>query len=163
MRLTPWHDVAGGVAAAALGLATRPGAFLAGVAVGTLWEAPFHALKQTAEPVFVDVQPWPLPPLTQPVVHALWDGGLLLAGLALARRLRGRVPEAVVVTAWGAGQELVAELVGNGRVWQWQERPWNPALFRRGDVAYTLLPQLAWTVAPAVHLALVRRLERRAR
>ena len=160
IRPAPWHDVlgAGALTAPAL-LSGRRGrrAFAAGVGVGLLWEAPFYALKQRPDPVYTDVQPWPLPPLTQPAVHALWDGGLLLVGRLLAERLAatpaGRL---AVATAWGAGQELVAELVGNGRVWQWQERPYNPALFRRGDVAYTLLPQLVWTLAPAVHDGVLR-------
>lgn len=158
MRPTPWHDVGGAALLSVLAVARAPRSFAAGVGVGLLWEVPFYALKQRSEPMYTDVQPWPLPPLTQPLVHALWDGGLLVVGELLADRL-ARTPggRLAVRTAWGAGQELVAELVGNGRVWQWQERPWNPALFRRGDVAYTLLPQLVWTLAPAVHALALRR------
>ena len=166
LRPTPWHDVAGGVLLAAAALAAGPRArrrFAVGTAVGLAWELPFAALARGPRPLFTDVQPWPLPKATQPLVHALWDGGLLLLGAALTGR-RDLSPlrwsDLAVQTAWGAGQELAAELVGNGRVWRWHGPPYNPVLFRRGDVEFTLLPQLVWTIAPAVFHTALARLER---
>ena len=52
---------------------------------------------------------------------------------------------------WGAGQEFVVELLGNGVIWEYKVQTWNPVWITVGGRGYTILPQLIWAVAPIVY------------
>ncbi len=103
---------------------------------------------------------WPLPMVTILVSHSLWDAGLLMAGCVLAgvvlrRRLsdvcaRFDWRELAVMALWGAGSAFVVELVGNGVMWEYQPRGWNPVWITINGQGYTAFIQLVWVVAPVV-------------
>ena len=93
------------------------------------------------------------------VVHAFWDGGILLVGLGLARAvvarsaMRRRAVELVVFVAWGQLTELAVEfssVLNDAWVYS-DDRAWNPVLFSVQGHPITLVPQLIWVAAPIVY------------
>lgn len=138
-----------------------------GVALGLTWEVPLFVAGtgHLGPPAWVFLSPFPLPSVGLVAVHALWDGGLLLAGtwfVRLARPgphfVRPRVGEAAVLVAWGQLQELVVEVVAiAGGAWTYRSTAWNPAIVAVGPGELTLVPQLVWLVAPLVYYWLVLR------
>ena len=140
--------------------------FWMGAAIGLLWEVPLHFAGPYyhTNPLWVNLTPWPLPPLLQPVIHALWDGGIFLVGVGLVRLvcrsphfIHFRAREVLVLVLWGVGSALVVELSANGTSWLYHARPWNPVLFTLGGVPYTALPIIIWMIAPLLfYQALLR-------
>jgi len=141
--------------------------FWIGCAVGALWELPFYFLGPSflADPLYVLRTRMPYPPLLLHVVHCFWDGGLLMVGVLLVRKLC-RTPqfagfrwqELAVLLIWGAVQELAVELIAT-RSFAWAYVPhwWNPSMFKFGGSDITLVPQLIWLIAPIIfYLAAIK-------
>lgn len=131
------------------------------LAWGVLLGASFEIVLFSLGPDFLSMKmTWPLPASTVWLWHSFWDGGLFLAGYALAalvlRKPRERVarrfdiPEVAVMTVWGAASAFVVEWVGNGVIWQYHPKPWNPVWIEFAGQDYTALIQIVWLVAPAV-------------
>ena len=139
--------------------------FLFGTLLGLAWELPFYLLGPDfqADPLFVLVQPWPLPTLFLPLLHAVWDGGIFLVGALLVSLLCPeptfacfRWRELLVLIIWGISSALAVEVVGSWGGWAYVPRWWNPALFAAGGAPVTLLPVIVWAVAPVLlHAAMV--------
>jgi len=131
-----------------------------GVAIGLTWELGFHFTGPlySDTPTYVQAAEYPVHPLLQPFMHALWDGGLFVIGLALVRWLcpephflRFSWRELLVLVSWGQLQELCVELAATAAGgWSFTPSWWNPILFEFGEGAITLAPQLIWFVAPIV-------------
>jgi hypothetical protein len=144
--------------------------FWLGVAVGLTWEIPLFLSATFAEnPVLVMLSSPPIPPLGLIVAHALWDGGLFLAGLMLIALLCPRPilqrfswRELIVLILWGQGSELMVEVGGvTNNAWGYSgELAWNPTLFHLDGHPITLLPQLIWLAAPIVYYLLALRFTR---
>ena len=139
--------------------------FWLGTLFGLTWELPFHLLgpEYQADPLFVLLRPWPLPPILQPLLHALWDGGIFVVGVLLVGLLcpaptfsRFRWRELVVLVAWGIGSALAVEVAGSWGGWAYVPRWWNPAFFAAGGAPVTLLPIAVWAAAPmALYMAMI--------
>jgi hypothetical protein len=121
------------------------------------------------DPTYISLTNFPLPPILQPVLHSLWDGGLFLAGLALVWLLCPPPhlqcfswKELFVLLVWGQVQELAVELAATSAgAWTFTPRWWNPILFESGEGVITLAPQLIWFVAPIVFYLVALRVHRR--
>ena len=171
-----WTDLA--VAAGLLLLALRPPGrlldgqwtrlFWLGVGIGLLWEVPiFLSALYGHEPVLLFWRRPPLSPLLFMLAHALWDGGLFLAGVGLLRFLsptplrRGwRWPEVGMMLLWGQVSALAVE-IGGVRCGGWvyaADRAWNPVLLDCAGRPLTLLPQAIWLLAPLLYYGLALRL-----
>lgn len=133
--------------------------FWIGCAIALSWELTFHFLgpEYSDNPLFSHVNPWPLAPILQPLLHTLWDGGLFMAGYALCflllrgpRFRRFSAAELFIMVAWGSLQALVVELIGSQSLWVYNPRPYNPVMFHFSGQPITLLPQLVWAVAPVL-------------
>jgi hypothetical protein len=132
--------------------------FWVGVGLGLTWEAPMQILNAIGHPVHSYTRPAPVSPAVIVVMHSLWDGGLFLLGVGLARLVCGgpvlarfRPGELVVLVVWGQASELWVEMTSTlGEAWAYIPRPWNPALFSFNDQDITLMPQLIWLIAPIV-------------
>lgn len=145
--------------------------YWAGVLVGLGWEIPFYLLGPdfSAAPLYELRLRYPLHPFGQFMLHAFWDGGLFLLGLALAGRLlRGPILERfrwdvfLVLVVFGQAQSIAIEvLAGSGGTWEYLPRVYNPVLARLGSVELTLLPQLVWVLGPAAYLRLAMAVARR--
>lgn len=142
-----------------------------GVAIGLSWELGYHFTGPlySDTPSYLQATPYPFHPLAQPFMHALWDGGLFVAGLAplwwlcAPPRLQGfSWRELAILVTWGQLQELCVELVAQATgAWSFTPSWWNPVLFEFGEGAITLAPQLIWLVAPCVFYAGALALNRR--
>ena len=137
-----------------------------GVAVGLSWEVPiFWSAIASPTPLIHFVVPPPVHPAVLFVSHALWDGGLFLAGMAIVALTRGvpaarrpGTPELAILLAWGQISELMVELSSllcGGWAFDPNHR-WNRALFELNGEAITALPQLIWLAAPVGYWFLVR-------
>jgi hypothetical protein len=145
--------------------------FWLGVAIGLTWELGYHFTGPlySQDPSYVQAAEYPGHPLLQPFMHALWDGGLFLVGLALVWRLcpaprlaRFSWRELAVLVAWGQAQELCVELAATaGGAWSFTPRWWNPVLFEFGEGSITLAPQLIWLAAPIAFYLFALRVQRR--
>jgi hypothetical protein len=158
-----WADIAIGAAvplgAAALYWAGRLTKFhlalLAwGFAVGSTWEFANYAAGESYHAMLVA---WPMPRITVHLWHTFWDAGLFFIGYLLcvpifkATTLTSfRWEELGVMWAWGVAQEFGVELLGNGVIWEYQAKPWNPVWLVLHGRFYTLLPQFIWMLAPIV-------------
>ena len=128
---------------------------------GFLIGAAFEFFIGFQGPVFFTVKMhWPLPMGTYYLCHSLWDGGLFMAGIALAGLLL-RKPfmsvcrafnwkELAVMTVWGAGTAFVVEMIGNGVIWEYHPMKWNPVWITVRGQGYTAFIQIVWLVAPFV-------------
>lgn len=136
-----------------------------GALIGLSWELGFHFTgpEYAKNPSYVKLSAFPLPPIFQPLLHTLWDGGLFLIGVAWVHQLTPppyltefRWQDLAIMVAWGQTQALLVELVACGiGLWTYISHPWNPALFRFGKGTITLLPQLVWLIAPVVFYVIV--------
>lgn len=137
--------------------------FLIGAAIGMCWEIAFTYSGMgypilaggTANPTGQDLSDLPdiiIAPIL--VMTAIWDGGLFVAGLVIARIILGagiehRFNWAALATmlAWGQLQSLIIEIyaIENG-MWAYSATPSNPQLFGWGEAQITLVPQLVWFV-----------------
>ncbi|NTU81074.1 MAG: hypothetical protein HGA45_17110 [Chloroflexales bacterium] len=133
--------------------------FWLGTLLGLTWELPFYFLgpEYQAAPLFVLLGPWPLPPILQPLIHTLWDGGIFVVGLIVVGLLcpaptfdRFRWRELLVLVAWGVSSAAIVEVLGSRGGWAYVPRWWNPALFMAGGTPVTLLPIAVWAVAPTL-------------
>ncbi len=127
-----------------------------GFVVGSTWEFAFYFLGDTVHTLHTE---WPLPIITLHLSHTFWDAGLFIVGYWLCLLIL-RTPdccttfrwaELAIMWLWGAGQEFVVELLGNGVIWEYRVLAWNPVWITIGDQGYTVLPQLIWAVAPVVY------------
>lgn len=146
--------------------------FWLGVAVGLLWEVPiFLSASFATDPVIGFLREPPLHPIVFMFAHALWDGGLFLAGIALVRTVCGdpvlatfRWPELAVLTLWGQVSAIAVEVVSvlNQGWFYHAGHAWNPVLFHLGGHPLTIVPQLVWLAAPVVYYFAALRLLREA-
>lgn len=140
-----------------------------GCALGAIWELAlhFHGPAYTDRPVFLQLSEWPLPAILQPLLHAVWDGGIFLLGVwwvhlgcAHPCFVRFRPCELGVLLMWGVGSALAVEVSASAGGWVYVPSDWNPVLFLHAGRPITLLPIAIWTVAPIVFYALALRLAR---
>ncbi len=146
--------------------------FFTGAAIGLVWEIGFFLRGPlfSQNPAYT-VLSFPLSPWLLPCAHAVWDGGLFLAGAHLVEKLtpaphfeRFRAIELACLIGWGNLQELGVEVLAcHLGLWTFIPQPWNPALWRVKGGTITLVPQLIWTVAPIFYyLVLCARSKRKA-
>ena len=145
--------------------------FWIGVAVGLTWEVPIFLSAVFADtPVIVLHSQPPVPPILLIVFHALWDGGLFLAGVAIVWAVGPRPVftgfswrELGLLLLWGQLSEFAVEIGGvTNNAWGYVgDLSWNPVLFRIEGHPITLVPQLIWFAAPIVYYLLALRLCRR--
>ena len=127
-----------------------------GFAVGSTWEFAFYFLGDAIHTMHTE---WPLPIITLHLSHTFWDAGLFIVGYWLCLRILKtpdcctgfRWSELTIMLLWGAGQEFVVELMGNGVIWEYRVFSWNPIWITIGEQGYTVLPQLIWVIAPIVY------------
>jgi hypothetical protein len=127
-----------------------------GFAVGSTWEFTFFFLGDSIHAMSTE---WPLPIITLHLSHTFWDAGLFIIGYWLCLLIlktpdcctRFRWIELTIMLLWGAAQEFVVELLGNGVIWEYQVKSWNPVWITIGDQGYTVLPQLIWLIAPVIY------------
>ena len=142
--------------------------FWLGVAVGFTWEIPiFLSGIYAGSPVIHFIREPPLHPLVFMILHALWDGGLFLAGVACVWLLLPRPifqsfrwSELGVLLLWGQLSELAVEIGGiTNDAWTYAgDKAWNPVLFHVADHPITLVPQLMWIAGVIVYYLLALRL-----
>lgn len=129
--------------------------FVSGVMIGLLWEVPLHFLgpRYQENPVYISHIDWPLPPITQPLAAAVWDGGFFLACLFAVVVLlpephftRFRWSEFGVFVFCGAGSALLVEIFATSIAWSYVPQVWNPAIFDVAGHPITALPVLIWLV-----------------
>ena len=144
-------------------------AFMIGCVIGSTWEFTFHFL---GDEFAYAVKQWPLGLSGWPkkLSHSIWDGGLFMFGIWLCFKYlplplftRFSWRELGIMEAWGIFQELLVEYLFNGRVWVYNELPWNPVIIpplpgSATTVGYTLIPQAVWVVAPVVFYLILLRL-----
>jgi len=138
--------------------------FWIGCAVGALWEIPFYFIGPSflSDPLYVLKTPTPFPLFLLHVMHCFWDGGLLMIGVELVKKLcrsphftQFRFQELAVLLVWGGFQELAVELLSSGSSgWAYVPHWWNPSMFQFQGSDITLLPQLIWVIAPIVFYVL---------
>ena len=138
--------------------------FCIGCAVGALWEIPFYFIGPSfsSDPLYVLKTPAPYPLFLLHVMHCFWDGGLLMIGVGLVKKLcrsphftQFRFQELAVLLVWGGFQELAVELFSSGSSgWVYVPHWWNPSMFQFQGSDITLLPQLIWVIAPIVFYVL---------
>lgn len=135
--------------------------FCIGAAIGLCWEIGFTYSGMgypifaggAANPAGQDLSDLPnliiLPIL---LMTAIWDGGLFVTGLVIARALEGAEIEKyfswaawIIMIAWGQFQSLFIEsyAIETG-MWAYAATPMNPKLFNWGEAQITLIPQLVW-------------------
>ncbi len=141
--------------------------FWVGVLIGAVWEFGFFLVgpEFSETPAFIRTSPWPLPPITQPLLHTFWDGAIFMVGIGLTRKLlrgphftRFRISELAVCIAWGQIQEFAVEMIAiHGNLWTYTPVWWNPVLCNMNGGHLTLVPQLIWFIAPIIfYLAAIR-------
>ena len=146
--------------------------FWVGAAIGLTWEIPIFVLSaETSDWATIRwVQPLPLHYSVFLLSHTLWDGGLFLVGVWLARRLcdsswwtRFDAKALAVMLLWGQLSELLVEVSSTSNDgWAYiTGYAWNPTLFERNGHAITLFPQLVWLAAPMLYYAALLALTRR--
>ncbi|MFT4613303.1 MAG: hypothetical protein ACI9NT_000441 [Bacteroidia bacterium] len=136
-----------------------------GFMVGSTWEFAFYFLGDSVHAMHIE---WPLPIITLHLSHTFWDAGLFIVGYWLCLKIfktadcctRFRWPELGIMLLWGAGQEFIVELIGNGVIWEYRVLDWNPVWLTIGEQGYTVLPQLIWVAAPVVYYLGVLRINR---
>jgi hypothetical protein len=127
-----------------------------GFAVGSTWEFTNYFLGDTHHAMKVA---WPMPLITLHILHTFWDAGLFIIGFWLCMLIlktsesctRFSWTELAIMCVWGAGQEFIVELLGNGVIWEYKVRSWNPVWITIGSQGYTLVPQLIWVLAPVIY------------
>jgi hypothetical protein len=137
-----------------------------GFAVGSTWEFAFYFLGDSIHTLHTE---WPLPIISLHFLHTCWDAALFMFGYWLCRVILKtadccttfRWSELSIMLLWGAGQEFVVELMGNGVIWEYRVYDWNPVWLTVGEQGYTVLPQLIWVIAPIVYYLGFIRINRR--
>lgn len=154
---------------------------LAGWCIGMVWELGF-TFSGMGYPIFPggepnvrgeDLSDLPVPAiLLILMVVSIWDAGLFVAGLTIARMLLGAQVERqfdwralAIMLVWGQSQSLFIEAYAIQQgMWAYAATPLNPKLFDYGEAQLTVLPQLVWFVGMIVFYALVLRItQQRAR
>lgn len=152
--------------------------FLIGCALGMVWEIGFTALSM-GEPIapggapregVEDLDQAPVAVIAMVlIIVCIWDGGLFLAGLGLARVALQRPilrsfswAELGILQLWGQLQSFVVEMYAiEYGFWAYSPTPANPALFAYREASITLWPQLVWLLAGFVFYAAALSLARR--
>lgn len=135
--------------------------FFIGVAVGLCWEFLFTYSGMgypilaggAANPAGQDLSDLPnyiIVPIL--FLTAIWDGGLFVVGLVIARLILGAGIELkfswaalIIMQLWGQTQSFVIETYAiNNGMWAYAATPLNPKLFDWGEAQITLVPQLVW-------------------
>jgi len=138
--------------------------FTAGIAIGSVWEN-IHAVigDDCLSLVNAEVRNW-IPPWLYPILHAIADGLVMVSGLGLIWILFRYFIDKDSMKTWtrmtsydpwillaflifALFQELIVELIFNGRFWKYKVSTANPALFKIGDVEYTIWPFIEWIIA----------------
>ena len=100
-----------------------------------------------------------LPKVVYAISHALQDSVLFMIGVLLAWLLLGRNTKIFcnynfivlfIFIAWGFFQEFIIELAYNGDVWEYTPNKFNPTVWSRNGIHYTLVPYLVWIIAPII-------------
>ena len=145
--------------------------FVGGVFIGSVWENIHSILGDECLRLVNPAIHRYIPKWVYPFLHAVADGLVMVAGLALGYLFFRYAVDASAGAAWsrltcydpwmllfllvyGLAQELVVELVFNGRVWRYEITPANPALFWIGETGYTVMPFVEWVIASVVFWAL---------
>ena len=136
-----------------------------GFVVGSTWEFAFYFLGDSIHTMRTE---WPLPIITLHTSHTFWDAGLFIIGYWLCLVIlktpdcctRFRWSELSIMLLWGAAQEFIVELMGNGIIWEYRVYDWNPVWITIGEQGYTVLPQLIWVIAPIVYYLGVLRINK---
>lgn len=146
--------------------------FWLGVAIGLVWEIPiFLSAVLATNPIIGFLSEPPLHPLIFMIAHALWDGGIFLAGIALVQALCARPvltsfrwQELAVLILWGQFSALAVEVVSVlNEGWVYSDaHDWNPVLFHVAGHPITTVPQLIWLAAPVAYYLCILSLVRRA-
>lgn len=137
--------------------------FLAGAAIGLVWEIAFtfggmgYPIAPGGAPLpgGEDIADLPLPAIIAIIaLVCIWDGGLFVAGLVLARLLLGAGIERraswaafIIMQAWGQAQSFAVEITAiNNGMWAYAATPRNPQLFAWGEAQITFWPQAVWVL-----------------
>ena len=141
--------------------------FAGGVFIGSVWEN-IHAVIGPSFLKLVNSQVNRiLPTYVYPFVHAIADGLVMVGGLGLAwfffrylidkdhiiasQRFTSYDPILLIfLLVYGLAQELIVELIFNGKVWIYQITNSNRALFWIGSTGYTVIPFVEWVIASIV-------------
>jgi hypothetical protein len=100
-----------------------------------------------------------LPKAVYAISHALQDSLLFMIGIFLAWLLLGKnnnifcdykLNVLLIFIIWGFFQEFMIELAYNGKVWEYTPNKFNPTVWSRNGVQYTLVPYLVWIIAPII-------------
>lgn len=137
--------------------------FVLGALIGLLWEIGF-TFDGMGYPILpggapnpdgMDIDQMPLPIIALMIAMVcIWDGGLFVCGLLLARLACGsRIerqfhwPAFLIMQGFGQAQSFVIEIyaIENG-MWAYAAESWNPKLFDWGEAQITLVPQLVWAL-----------------
>lgn len=131
--------------------------FITGFLIGCVFE--FFIWFMGPSFFFVKMH-WPFPWPTYYICHSFWDGGLFMAGYYLAGMVLQKPRatlctvfnwrELAVMTIWGTVTAFFVELSGNGIIWQYIPRSWNPVWITLNGQGYTVFIQIVWMVVPAV-------------
>jgi hypothetical protein len=130
---------------------------LIGIGLGLIWE-----ITHMAIPNFISVKNVNGVGIKciYPIAHAIWDGFLLLISALIVFALHVPMQSCyalLIMMMFGFTQEILVELIGNGRFWQYDENfAANPVLFRIGKIGYTLWPLLEWILAPILFWLCIR-------
>jgi hypothetical protein len=120
-----------------------------GFAIACLWEIT-HALIPNF--IFLKEKQSLAIKCLVPVAHSIWDSLILMIGGFIVLGLRMNLTSICalfVMIVFGLGQEVIVELIFNGRVWTYNNQlKANPVLFHIGKIEYTLWPWLEWILAP---------------
>ena len=130
-----------------------------GVGIGLLWELPLHFLgpHYQSEPIYVSHMDWPLLPIMQPLVAAMWDGMFFISCILLVQFVlqephftRFKWSEILLFVICGGVSALMVEIIATPIAWSYVPQVWNPALFYVSGHPVVALPILIWFPAVAV-------------
>ncbi|WP_343806803.1 hypothetical protein [Alteraurantiacibacter aestuarii] len=135
--------------------------FAVGAAIGMVWELGF-TFSHMGYPILPGGAPAPgIPDITDLPLYAIlplllivsiWDAGLFLVGLVIARTWLGPQIERrfswaalLVMLIWGQVQSLVIEIYAiETGMWAYAPSPLNPTLFGWEEAQIGFLPQFVW-------------------
>ncbi|MEM6380102.1 MAG: hypothetical protein AAF705_18050 [Bacteroidota bacterium] len=141
-----------------------------GILLGALWEWPLYWIgpEFSTSPPYRLLHPFPLHPITQPVSHMIWDGGLFMGGIFFVESVLPRPHfqsfswvELGVYVIWGIGSALLFEILGAMGIWEYIPSNWNPELFQINGKSITALAPATWLIAPIFHYILAIILKKR--
>ena len=141
-----------------------------GCLLGALWEFPIFLMgpEFLANPLYRVFGTFPIHPISQFISHSIWDGGLFMIGIRIARWAapaphfqKFSFRELLPYIIWGVSSAVVIEIIGSYGIWEYIPNRWNVEWFKVNDRSITSLPIMIWAVAPVVHYLLALRIHRR--